>query len=405
MAEDTHILISGGGVAGLTAACAFGAAGFKVVCVDPMPPVTDRSADGADLRTTAFLAPARALLEDAGIWPHLMPHATPLATMRIVDAGGAAPEARVLRDFESGDIGQPEFGYNLPNTAIREGLLARLAELPNVDFRPGVATEHVLARSEAPRVRLSDGTTLTPHMIIAADGRASPVRKALGIGVRTMRFGQTALTFAVAHDVPHGDVSTEIHRTGGPFTFVPLAPHEGRPCSAIVWMEPDAEAARLLDLDDAAFEAEATTRSAGLFGDLTLVTRRTSWPIISQLADRFYGPRTALIAEAAHVMPPIGAQGLNTSLADITALLQLSKQDPERIGQPVMLRAYHRKRFAEVKTRVLGVSALNRVSMATPQVVRDARAAGIKLLHDVAPVRKGLMRLGMGTLPRRRSDG
>ncbi|MGR3468245.1 MAG: FAD-dependent monooxygenase [Shimia sp.] len=394
-------MISGGGVAGLTAACAFGAAGFKVMCVDPAPPVTDRTAEGADLRTTAFLAPARALLEDAGIWPHLAPHATPLATMRLVDAGGAEPEARVLRDFESDDIGAPEFGSNLPNTAIREGLLARIGELDNVDFRPGVATKHVLARSEAPRVRLSDGSTVTPHMIVAADGRASPVRKALGIGVRTMRFGQTALTFAVTHDVPHNDVSTEIHRTGGPFTFVPLAPHEGRPCSAIVWMEPDVEAARLLALDEAAFEAEATARSAGLFGPLSLVTRRTSWPIISQLADRFYGPRTALIAEAAHVMPPIGAQGLNTSLADIAALLRDAKRDPEQIGEAAMLRAYHHARYGEVRTRVLGVSALNRVSMATPQVVRDARAAGIKMLHDVSPVRKGLMRLGMGRLPGR----
>src|SRR6056297_2291625 len=97
--EQTDIFVSGGGVAGLTAAAAFGAAGFTVICADPAPPVTGQHDAGADLRTTAFLQPARTLLETAGVWDRLAPHATPLHVMRIVDAGGPDGAARVTRDF------------------------------------------------------------------------------------------------------------------------------------------------------------------------------------------------------------------------------------------------------------------------------------------------------------------
>ncbi|MEM6896396.1 MAG: UbiH/UbiF family hydroxylase [Pseudomonadota bacterium] len=394
--ESADILISGGGVAGLTATAAFGAAGFSVICTEPTAPVTDGTAEGADLRTTAFLRPAQDFLNRAGVWPRLAPQAMALDTMRIVDAGGEEPVARVSRDFNASDITDGPFGYNLPNWLIRRVLLERLAELPNVSFRPGVATKTLVARTKEALIHLSDGARVRARMVLAADGRDSPVRKALSIDARRMDFGQRALTFAVTHDTPHENVSTEVHRTGGPFTLVPLPDHNGKPCSAVVWMEAEQNAQALLALEDADFEAAATARSTGIYGALKLVTRRTSWPIISQLAERFYGPRTALVAEAAHVVPPIGAQGLNMSLADLTTLLDLCTASPDELGEEALLARYERTRYPDVRTRVLGVSALNRASMATPAPVRDARALGLRLLHDVNPIRTSLMKLGMG---------
>ncbi len=394
---STDILISGGGVAGLSAAAAFGAAGFDVTCTDPAPPVTDGAAKGADLRTTAFLKPAQDFLAAAGVWPMLAPHATALQTMRIVDAGGEDPVARVSRDFNADDVTDGPFGYNLPNWMIRRVLLDRLEQLPNVRFIPGVATSRLTARTAEALAGLSDGSRVRARMAIAADGRDSPTREALGIKVKRMDFGQRALTFAVHHAAPHGNVSTEIHRTGGPFTLVPLPDHEGQPCSAVVWMETEENAQTLLALSNTDFEAAATARSAGLYGALKLATHRTSWPIISQIADRFDGPRTALVAEAAHVVPPIGAQGLNMSLADLSALLELSQAAPEQIGNAEMLSRYSRARYGDVRARVLGVSALNRASMATPAPIRNARALGLKVLHDISPLRNKLMRLGLGS--------
>ncbi|WP_295045070.1 UbiH/UbiF family hydroxylase [uncultured Paracoccus sp.] len=391
--DSVDVLVSGGGIAGLIAAAAFGAQGFSTLCVDPAPPVTDEGAEGADLRSTAFLAPSVALLDRIGLWDRLLPHATPLQVMRIVDAGGARPVARLTRDFDAAEIGDQPFGWNLPNWLLRREIAARLADMPGVRFQPGTGTAGVLARDEGAIVTLTDGRVVRARLLIGADGRNSPVRQALGIGVRTFRYGQKALAFAVTHDLPHGNVSTEVHRSGGPFTLVPLPDRDGRPCSAVVWMENGCDTARLASLPRDAFEAELNARSAGVLGRLTLATRLTQWPIISQIADRFTATRTALIAEAAHVVPPIGAQGLNMSLADLSALIDLSGGDP---GNPDSLAAYARARRPEAYARLLGIDALNRASQAGARPLRDLRAAALGGLYGIAPVRRLMMRAGLG---------
>lgn len=393
---STDILVSGGGVAGLTAAAAFASAGFSVICADPAPPVTERDAAGADQRTTAFLQPSIPVLEAAGLWSRLEPHAAPLQIMRIIDAGGPVAEPRIIKDFDAADISDQPFGWNLPNWLLRREMVARLAELPGVTFLPGVATTTLFTREGEALVTLSDGRRVAARLVVAADGRNSPMRQAAGIPVKTIRYGQKALAFATTHPVPHANVSTEIHRSGGPFTLVPLPDRDGRPSSAVVWMEKGPEVARLAALPVAEFEAAMNERSCGILGPLTLMSERTVWPIISQIAARMAGERLALIAEAAHVVPPIGAQGLNMSLADLRALIDLATATPADLGSRAMLDAYHRRRHLEVQARVTGIDALNRASMLAAPALRDFRAAGLNALYSLAPVRKTLMRVGLG---------
>jgi 2-octaprenyl-6-methoxyphenol hydroxylase len=396
MRETTDILISGGGVAGLAAACALGTAGFRVICVEPTPPVTSSEAEGADLRTTAFLQPAIAVLKDAGLWSRLEPHAAPLQVMRIIDAGGPEPEARLVKDFDAADISDAPFGFNLQNWLLRREMVARLAELPTVSFRPGIGFARMLVRETEALVTLTDGAQVSARLVIGADGRGSAVRDALGIGAKTIRYGQKALTFAVTHDLPHRNVSTEVHRTGGPFTLVPLPDHDGKPASAVVWMQTGPEVTRLAALPVAEFEAEMTARSSGILGPLTLLGRRSIWPIISQIADRLSGPRAVLMAEAAHVLPPIGAQGLNMSLADLACLVTLAAAHRDDPGQPAVTERFHRLRHFDVQARITGIDLLNRASMAETPVLRDLRLRALDTLYSARPVRRMLMRAGLG---------
>ncbi|KIN76535.1 UbiH/UbiF family hydroxylase [Sulfitobacter mediterraneus] len=396
MAFDCDILISGGGIAGLTAAAAFGTAGFDVICVDPAPPVVEKDAQGADMRTTAFLQPARRVLESAEIWPALAPHAAPLQIMRIVDAGGEVAEPRVTREFDASDISDQPFGWNFPNWLLRRELVARLDDLPNVDFRPGTGTTSLFTRTAEARVGLTDGSRLRCKLVVAADGRASPMREAAGISVSTRRYGQKALAFAVTHPIPHENVSTEVHRTGGPFTLVPLPDLNSMPSSAVVWMDDGPLTVARAATDTAAFEAEMSERSCHLFGPLTLASPRNVWPIINQHADRLSGERLALIAEAAHVVPPIGAQGLNMSLNDLACLLDLAVAHPETLGDAAMLEKYHKARYADIQLRVRGIDLLNRASQASSPLARDARAAGLNALYAMPQVRKMLMQMGLG---------
>ena len=395
-AENVDILISGGGVAGLTAAAAFGKAGFSVICADPTPPVTERDAEGSDLRTTAFLQPSQTLLDQIGLWDRYAPHAAALQIMRIVDAGGEVSEPRLVKEFDASDISEKPFGWNLPNWLLRRELVAFLQDLPNVDFRQGVGTKSLFTRTQEARVTLTDSSLISCRLVIAADGRSSPMRDAAGIGVKTMRYGQKALAFAVTHPQPHQNVSTEIHRSGGPFTLVPLPDYQGKSSTAIVWMETGPEVDRLAKLPVPEFEAAMNERSCGILGELTLASRRTVWPIISQVAERMSSERLALIAEAAHVVPPIGAQGLNMSLGDLRALLDLATANPSDLGSRKMLDQYHKTRHGEVQVRVTGIDVLNRASMAHAQPLRDARAMGLNALYSLAPVRKTLMQMGLG---------
>ena len=393
---NTDILISGGGVAGLCAAAAFGSAGFDVICVEPNAPITDAAGPGADLRTTALLQPAVAVLRAAGLWERLAPNACALQIMRIVDAGGVDAVARMTKDFDAADLSDQPFGWNLPNWLLRREMLARLAELPNVTFMPGVATTKLIPRDAQALVSLSNGRSVAARLVVAADGRESTMRTAAGIGVKTTQYGQKAITFAVTHPLPHDNISTEIHRTGGPFTLVPLPDRSGLPCSAVVWMEPGPEAMRLAALPVPEFEAAINTRSCHVLGPLTLASGRMVWPIISQIADRMAGGRVALMAEAAHVVPPIGAQGLNMSLTDLAVLLELAQGDRTGLGGHVMLDAYHRRRHTDIRVRVMGIDALNRASMAQTQGMRDLRAGALSALYGAIPLRKAVMKMGLG---------
>lgn len=395
----TDVLVSGGGVAGLAAAAAFAAEGLAAICVDPVPPVTTAEAEGSDLRSTAFLMPAVRLLERAGLWTRLAPEAAALRVMRLADAGGTEPVIRETAHFDAAELGEAVFGYNLPNWLLRREMVARLGELEDADFRPGVRLETVTPRTREVIASLSDGTQVAARLLVAADGRDSMVREALGIGARRWGYGQKALVFTVRHERPHEGVSTEIHRTGGPFTLVPLPDHDGRPHSAVVWMENGRRAGMLAEMPETDFETALNERACGVLGRLELASPRRLWPIVAQVADRLDGPRTALVAEAAHVIPPIGAQGLNMSLRDIATLRDLvvaARDRGEDIGGPELLRRYHRARHPEVLARVVGVDLLNRAAMAELPALRDLRRAGLRTIHRIPPLRRSAMELGIG---------
>ena len=393
--EHFDIFISGGGPAGLIATCAFAAKGFSVLCVDPSRPITTNTDPHADRRSTAFLQPARKTLENAYIWKRLDPHVEALQIMRLADAGGTQNEIRYIADFDAKEVSDLPFGWNLPNWLLRRELMAQMETLDTATFRQGVGTKRILARNAQGLVTLTDGSAITAQLIIAADGRNSPIREMAGIGVKTWRYGQKGMVFTVSHTKPHENVSTEIHRTGGPFTLVPLPDCDGSPQSAIVWMETGPETARLMDLSDTNFAREATTRSCGVVGPLTLTSQRAVWPIISQKADRLTSERTALIAEAAHVMPPIGAQGLNMSLTDIQTLVELS--DEHELGSEQMLTAYERARKTDVSIRLQGVDLLNRASLTADPKLRVLRLKGLQFLHGSITARKLAMRAGLGS--------
>lgn len=390
------IFISGGGIAGQVTAAAFAAAGFSVVMADPFVPVTTANDEKSDLRSTAFLRPARQLFDRIGLWPHLQSHAKPLDQLEVIDTTGWPPEIRDRRIFRSDDMGDEPFGWNLMNWVVRREIWTYLQGQPLITPLYGIGFRSIVQRTDEIIVTLTNGDRVRARMGVAADGKLSPLREAAGITVSTTRYGQKSLAFTVTHDLPHDNISTEIYNQGGPFTIVPLPDMDGKPASAIVWMNQGPRAVELMNMDLAAFEAVMFQRSTGLLGRMRLKGNRSLWPIITQTADQLVSGRIAVVAEAAHALPPIGAQGLNTSLNDVIALLDLAEKNPSALGDPAMMNAYQTTRAPDIARRARAIDLFNRVTRSGDGVMQTVRLLGLKAVHDVAPMRKRVMRAGLG---------
>lgn len=390
---ECDIAVIGGGLSGLVAASVFAARGFDVVNCCEFDPKVGTS----DNRVTAFLNPSIEVLNEAVDWPAVSMHSRPLTVMRIVDAGAETSTGISTRDFRAGMIGERCFGYAVPNNVLVDQLTKRITEMPNVKILTGASAVGFTERLANVVVRLADGKRVVGRLAVAADGRDSLLRKAAGISTKHFGFGQKALSFNVAHEQPHNDETIEIHASGGPFTLVPIEDIDEKHASAVAWMDDGTKASRLVKLSVSEFEAEANRRSLGVRGRLSLAGPRRIWPVFGQVARRFSSARLALIGEAAHVVPPVGAQGLNMTMADISALAALASSNVTSLGSYDMMEHYDRKRRFSVAVRLSGVMALDWISSVKWDWLRELRRRGLTSLVSAPAIREPLMRFGMRT--------
>jgi 2-octaprenyl-6-methoxyphenol hydroxylase len=347
-----------------------------------------------DTRTTAILGDGITFLENLGVWDDIKPQAAPLTGIRIIDDRGGwlrAPE--VL--FRASEIGRAEFGFNVPNAGLVAALLARARMMPAIDLIATRGVADVLVGGDHVQVKTQESQCFQTKLVVGADGRNSRVRAAAGIATRDWSYAQTAVALSFGHARSHDGISTEFHRAAGPFTTVPLPDDGNGPRSSLVWVERPEEAQRLLALDDGAFRAELETRLGGVLGRVRNLGPRGTFPIHGLMAVRPGQGRVVLVGEAAHVLPPIGAQGLNLGFRDAAALaaaLTLGGTDP---GAPSVVEAYARARPADLVSREIGIDFLNRSLLSDAGPVQALRGLGLHALANSRTLRRAAMELGM----------
>ncbi len=385
------VLISGAGPAGSTLALLLAKAGLHVALVDAERPQEGPSK--ASGRTAALLTGSINVLRAAGIWDAVKDCATPLKIMKIVDDSSAGTE-RVEVAFHADDIGRDCFGYNIPNNALRAALIAHVKAQKNITHLcPDKLTAY---RIDEPRVRAQteSGIAIDATLIIGTDGRGSIVRASAGIEAKKHDYEQMGMTCLITHTKPHHFTSTEFHRPGGPFTFVPMPGN----CSSVVWVEKTPDAKKFLAMPKAAFEQAIQDRSHGLLGTITLASSPESWPLMLLSTDRLAGERSVIAAEAAHVLSPIGAQGLNLSLRDVAALAE-TIVDAARLGADIgcktVLERYETRRRPDIKTRVFGIDGLNRIVANDRAILKDFRRLGLRSLENIPALKSFVMQQGL----------
>lgn len=380
--ERFDIAVAGNGLAGRIAAIALERLGYTVALIGPV-------VDSQDGRTTALMDQSIAFLEGLGVWDALAGRSAALKTMQIIDGTGRLFRAPTV-PFRASEIGLDAFGYNFPNAAALEVLANIISandrihqiqgRISSAEFRP----ESVVLTPE-------DEGMVEAGFVVAADGRKSVLREAAGISVRRWSYPQTAVVLNFAHTIPHGNVSTEFHTPTGPFTQVPLPGMR----SSLVWVQAPDEAEAFLALSNEEIARRIEMRMQSMLGKVTLEGKAQGWPLSGMTAQRFGKGRLALIGEASHAFPPIGAQGLNLSLRDIMALGDLLGQKRDHEGPEAVGDAFDRKRRPDVLSRTASVDLLNRSLLSNFLPVQLVRAAGLHLLDLLPPLRNLVMQEGV----------
>jgi 2-octaprenyl-6-methoxyphenol hydroxylase len=389
---DIDIAVVGTGPAGLATALALAHGGSRVALIGPAPPAPrPHSQQPLDTRTAALLESSIDMLKALGAWKALLPHAAPLKAIRIIDATGSLFRAPDV-EFMASELGLDAFGYNIANSVLVDVLYAKAAGSVAALY-PATVDRVELAPSH---VRLStQGAQISARLVAGADGRNSICRRAAGIAASEQAYGQAAIATSFTHAAPHRGVSIELHRQGGSVTTVPLT---DQAASSVIWIDGTEEIAAVMRLDADAFAAALQDRLEGLLGQVGEVGARAQFPVTRLAAETLAGRRTALVGEAAHILPPIGAQGLNlglrdaATLADCVAVALAHGGDP---GSDDVLAAYDRARKVDVLTRTYGIDLLSRSLLSGFLPLQAARGIVSYGLNALPPLRRLVMRIGM----------
>jgi 2-octaprenyl-6-methoxyphenol hydroxylase len=355
--------------------------------------ITGRRVPPSDGRAAAMVGRSMAILDQLGLGEAFRAEGAPLAAIRIIDVTGRLVRAPTTT-FRASDAGEPHFGVSLTTARIVELMAEKARYGGRIEMLP-VDIKDIAREGQGFRLTDDQGKAHHAPFLVAADGQRSLAREAAEIPVRRWSYPQTALTFAVTHTLDHEEISTEFHTADGPFTLVPA----GDRLSTVVWMTRTPEAERLMALEETAFAGAAEKTCRSILGKLTLVSPRGAYPMGGLLAERFVAPGIALVGETGHAFPPIGAQGMNLGFRDADTLADALKNafaDGQMADPSDALARWDRDRRRDAGLRTAGVDAFNRSLLTDLLPVTMARGLGLAALKNIPPLRRAVMRMGLG---------
>ncbi len=391
MKFDHDVAIVGGGVVGSALTCALADAGLTVALIDAQTPAPYDAKAEVDLRVFALSVASRRILEALQVWDAVAAaRVSPYREMQVWDAGGKGSI-----HFDSADLGQAELGYIVENSLLQHALWARLKTHPQVRMiHPAKVTALDLA-DEAAILTLDGGQRFKVRLVVAADGAGSATRALAGIEVDDTAYDQRAMVAHVRTEQPHRETAWQRFLPTGPVAFLPLA--DGR--VSVVWSADEAEAARILALDDAGFCAALTQASEAKLGQVLSTTRRAAFPLQRLHAREYVRARFALAGDAAHALHPLAGQGVNLGLLDAAALVEVIADAARKgrdIGDLGVLRRYERWRKGDNLAMIFALDGFKRLFSNDMAGVSMLRNVGLRAVDRFTPLKHAFVRRAMG---------
>ncbi len=386
--------VVGGGIVGAACALALAQQGLQVTLIEHAEPPAWQSAE-ADPRVYAFAPDSAALFESLGVWDAVRDaRAHPYRRMRVWDAAGG-DELR----FDADAFAVKQLGWIIEHALLQDRLWAALRR-SNVTVRCPARVVALEQGDDSATLELDDGLRVEARIAIAADGGRSTLRELAGIGMNTDDYGQRGVVAYVATGRPHEDTAWQRFLPTGPLAFLPCAATaDAQNVSSIVWTLPDAEAVRVVALDDAAFAEELTRAFASRLGDVRPLSPRIAFPLRRQLADAYVAGRVLAIGDAAHVVHPLAGQGVNLGLRDVSALRDIVAAAQQRRvdwSAPHRLARWARARRSDATASAYAFSAINRVFSNDHVATTLLRGHALGLAGKIAPLNRALWRHAAG---------
>jgi 2-octaprenyl-6-methoxyphenol hydroxylase len=388
-APGARVVIVGGGHVGLLLALALERLGLQPAIVDAEPVEAILGARFAG-RAIALMYGSKRVFEALGVWAPLARLAEPVRAVVLEDRSTGARIA-----YEAQEIVDHPFGYGIETRALRRTLLELVRE------RPGIAVVAPARLAGLERVgdhiaaRLDDGRRLPAALIVGADGRGSTVRTCAGLDGSSRAYRQTALTFALRHELPHDGRVREFLRPAGPLALLPIA----QDLSSVTWIEAASMAQHLLAGPADALAAALGEQIGGVLGAFQITGEPAAHPLSVHHARRFVAPRIALAGDAAHGIHPIHAQGFNLAVRDVATLAEVlveAARAGRDIGDAEVLLRYDRLRRADARVVAGMTDGLNSLFSNDLGPAKLLRQAGLSALDRLSPLKHLAMRRGMG---------
>jgi len=394
MADQTDVVIVGGGLVGPLIAVALASEGISATIIDAQK-LSKRKADDFDGRSYALTLTSIRMLKVLGLWEALEAHAQPINDIKVSDGVAGQGASPLYLHFDHREIEEGPFGHLIEDRYLRRLLLDRIADEPLVKHLAGVevlGVQNGLVRTNARKVADRE---LQAALVIGADGRGSKVADWAGIGRTSLDYSQTSLVCALEHELPHQGIAHQFFTPSGPLAILPLTGNR----SSIVWTEARAVAEDIQARSDAGYLEALRPVFGDFLGDIKLLGKRYTYPLGLSLANSFVENRVALAGDAAHGIHPLAGQGFNLGVRDAAALTEVlveANRRGEDIGALDVLERYQRWRRFDTAVLAVATDGINRLFSNDNPLLRGIRDAGLGLINQVPSLRRGLMREAAG---------
>lgn len=384
MHKSFDIVIVGAGIVGLTIACALAKQTSLSICVieaNDNQPIWNPNTYYP--RVSAIALSSVRIFKSIGIWQSICEkRVSPFSGIKVWDKAGSGEI-----NFNSTDIAESVLGYIIENTAIQSALLEKVKEFAQIDLITGVELEKFDQSPDHITLTFADDQTIQAKLAVGADGANSWLRQQAGIDVQRTSYEQRAIVTTLKTSEVHDRIARQVFLSSGPLAFLPL---QDAHTSSIVWSLSDAEAEKMLALDDAAFMQQLADAFSHKLGEVIQIQKRFAFPLQKQHAESYFKNRVVLAGDAAHTIHPLAGQGVNMGLLDAASLVDVIREAAKKnrdFSAAHTLRRYERWRKADNAWMLTGVDVIKNLFASEKYTIQMLRSHGLNLTNDLPVIR------------------